>query len=87
MAEGLLPPPSNSVSDIMATAKAVFRLTLAKCLPLALFAGLCYGLPIMVMLARGKMPDGTDMVAVNVRCLDDVDFDALSFKKYDGKSR
>jgi hypothetical protein len=57
MAEGLLPPPSNSVSDIMATAKAVFRVTLAKCLPLALFAALLYGLPIMYMVARGKAPD------------------------------
>ena len=57
MAEGLLPPPSNSVSDIMATAKAVFRVTLAKCLPLALFAALLYGLPIMYMVAKGKAPD------------------------------
>ncbi len=57
MAEGLLPPPSTSVSDIMATAKAVFRVTLAKCLPLALFAALLYGLPIMYMVARGKPPD------------------------------
>jgi hypothetical protein len=57
MAEGLLPPPSSSVGDIMATAKAVFRVTLAKGLPLALFAALLYGLPIMYMLARGKAPD------------------------------
>lgn len=57
MAEGLLPPPSTSVSDIMATAKAVFRVTLAKCLPLALFAALFYGLPVMYMVSRGKPPD------------------------------
>lgn len=57
MAEGLLPPPSTSVSDIMTTAKGVFRLTLAKCLPLALFAALFYGLPVMALLARGKLPD------------------------------
>jgi len=57
MAEGLLPPPSTSVSDIMATAKALFRVSLAKCLPLALFAALLYGLPIMAMMARGKLPD------------------------------
>jgi len=36
--------------------------------------------------ARGKMPDGSPMVAVNVRCLDDVDLDALTIKKHDGKS-
>jgi hypothetical protein len=57
MAEGLLPPPSSGVGDIMATAKAVFRVTLAKGLPLALFAALLYGLPIMYMLAKGKSPD------------------------------
>ena len=36
--------------------------------------------------ARGKMPDGTPTVAVNVRCLDDADLDALTIQKYDGKS-
>ena len=37
--------------------------------------------------ARGKMPDGSPMVAVNVRCLDGVDLDALKVQKYDGRSR
>jgi len=37
--------------------------------------------------ARGKMPDGTPMVAVNVRCLEEVDLDALNVQKFDGKSR
>ncbi len=32
------------------------------------------------------MPDGTAMVAVNVRCLDDVDLDALKITQIDGRS-
>lgn len=36
--------------------------------------------------ARGKRPsDGADVVAVNARCLDDVDVDALELKKVDGR--
>ena len=35
--------------------------------------------------ARGKRPDGAEMVAVNARCLDDVDVDALKVKKVDGR--
>ena len=36
--------------------------------------------------ARGKRPsDGSDVVAINVRCLDDVDLDSLTMKKVDGK--
>lgn len=35
---------------------------------------------------RGKGPDGTDTVAINVRCLDGVDVDALTVQKVDGKS-
>ena len=34
---------------------------------------------------RGAMPDGTPIVAVNVRCLDDVDLAALPVKQFDGK--
>jgi hypothetical protein len=37
--------------------------------------------------ARGKAPDGKDMVAINVRCLDDVDVAALAPKPFDGRSR
>ena len=33
----------------------------------------------------GKAPNGTEMVAINVRCLDDVDLDSLKVKKIDGK--
>src|SRR5688500_6610008 len=36
--------------------------------------------------ARGSMPDGTAMVAVNVRCLDEVDISALTPKSFDGRS-
>jgi len=36
--------------------------------------------------ARGARRDGTKIVAVNVRCLDDVDVAALTVKAVDGKS-
>ena len=35
--------------------------------------------------AHGKGPGGAEMVAVNVRCLDDVDVDSLKVKKVDGR--
>jgi hypothetical protein len=35
--------------------------------------------------ARGKAPDGKEMVAINVRCLDDVDIAALKLTPFDGK--
>lgn len=35
---------------------------------------------------RGVAPDGTPTIAVNVRCLDGVDTDLLSPKKFDGRS-
>jgi hypothetical protein len=37
--------------------------------------------------ANGKRPDGQDMVAINVRCLDGVDVAALDAKPFDGRSR
>jgi hypothetical protein len=36
--------------------------------------------------ARGARPDGTPVVAVNVRCLDGVDAAALPVRSFDGKS-
>ncbi len=36
--------------------------------------------------ARGTGPDGREMVAINARCLDKVDIDALPVKKIDGRS-
>ena len=34
---------------------------------------------------RGKKPDGTPMVSINVRCLDDVDVGSLNVHHFDGK--
>ena len=36
--------------------------------------------------ARGVAPDGSEMVAINARCLDDLDLDTLTVKPVDGKS-
>ena len=36
--------------------------------------------------AEGKMPDGTPMAAINIRCLEDVDLDAVPVKHYDGRA-
>jgi hypothetical protein len=36
--------------------------------------------------ARGKMPDGTPMVAINARCLEGVEPEKLSVRHYDGRS-
>jgi hypothetical protein len=37
--------------------------------------------------ARGKMQDGSPMVAINVRCLQGVDVDKLNINKFDGASQ
>jgi hypothetical protein len=34
--------------------------------------------------ARGKAPDGSEMIAVNLRCLDGIDVASLPTKAYDG---
>ncbi|MGN6103687.1 MAG: GFA family protein [Kofleriaceae bacterium] len=36
--------------------------------------------------ARGTGPDGSEMIAINVRCLDDVDLSKVPTHAYDGKS-
>ncbi|MBD0414125.1 GFA family protein [Oryzicola mucosus] len=41
----------------------------------------------MESFARAAAPDGTEMVAVNVRCLEDVDVESLKPTPYDGRSR
>ena len=41
----------------------------------------------MESFARGAMPDGTKMVAVNVRCLEGVDIDSIKPQQVDGRSR
>lgn len=35
--------------------------------------------------ATGKKPDGTPMKAINIRCLDDINLDNVTIKKFDGK--
>lgn len=35
---------------------------------------------------RGAKPDGTPMIALNVRCLDEIDPDRIKINKFDGKS-
>jgi hypothetical protein len=37
--------------------------------------------------SRGASPDGTETVAINVRCLDGVDVSTLERIPYDGKNR
>lgn len=37
--------------------------------------------------ARGKMPDGSPAIAINVRCLEGVDLDALKTAPFDGRSK
>ncbi len=36
--------------------------------------------------ARGVKPDGTAMIALNVRCIDEIDPDAIAITHIDGKS-
>ena len=36
--------------------------------------------------SRGTGPDGSEMAAINVRCLDGVDLDALTITPFDGAS-
>jgi hypothetical protein len=36
--------------------------------------------------SRGQTPDGKEVVAINVRCLDDVDVASLKTTPFDGKS-
>jgi hypothetical protein len=37
--------------------------------------------------ARGSLPDGSPMAAINTRCLDEVDLQKLKVNQFDGKSR
>jgi hypothetical protein len=36
---------------------------------------------------RGRRPDGQEMIAINVRCLDNVDVSALKITPFDGRSK
>lgn len=40
----------------------------------------------ILSFARGKTPDGSDMVAVNLRCADDIDLNTLKIVDFDGAS-
>lgn len=40
----------------------------------------------VVSFAKGAAPDGSKMVAVNLRCIDNVDLSKLKIQEYDGKS-
>ena len=57
MPEPQLPSRSASVSELMDAATRIFRSTLAKCLPVALFAILFAALPNMYWLTTGKPMD------------------------------
>ena len=35
---------------------------------------------------RGTAPDGSMMVAINIRCIDDVDLESHSVRRFDGRS-
>ena len=39
------------------------------------------------VFARGKKPDGTDVVALNVACIDGIDLSKLKMTPIDGRSR
>lgn len=36
--------------------------------------------------AEGTMPDGKPMIAVNIRCLEDIDLDSVPVKHFDGRA-
>ncbi len=40
----------------------------------------------ILSFANGQMPDGTKMVAVNLRSVDNIDVDKLKINHYDGKN-
>jgi hypothetical protein len=51
------------------------------CAPHHLFCSTCG----VQSYAHGKKPDGTEKVAINVRCLDDVDAAAFKVRQVDGR--
>lgn len=40
----------------------------------------------ILSFGKGTGPDGTKMIAINVRCIDGVDLNKLKIQNYDGKS-
>jgi hypothetical protein len=57
MPQPKLPPLSAPVSDLLDAATAIFRVTLAKCMPVALFAMLVAALPDVYWMTTGKPMD------------------------------
>ena len=41
----------------------------------------------ILSFARGQAPDGTRMVALNVRCIEALDLDAIKIVPFDGASK
>lgn len=65
-------PPEIALSDYQFGKKTIHHLFCPSC--------------GVESFARGRTPDGRDMVAINVRCLDDVDMSALKPTPFDGRS-
>jgi hypothetical protein len=51
----------------------------------AIYHSFCKNCGIL-SFAKGAMPDGTKMVAINVRCLDGIDLSKIEIQPYDGRS-
>lgn len=47
-----------------------------------LFCGNCG----ILSFGKGSAPDGTKMIAVNIRCLDGIDLSRIQIHEYDGRS-
>lgn len=62
----------NSLTDYQFNKKIIHHL----------FCNVCGVAPF----GRGTGRDGSPMVAINVRCLDEIDPDTLTLQKYDGKN-
>lgn len=62
MTEPAAPTPGASVSQILETASRLFRVTVAKCLPLAMMAVLMAELPNLYWFARGHAPEKIEYV-------------------------
>lgn len=62
----------NSLSDYQFNKKTIHHLFCKNC--------------GIASFGKGSMPDGTKMVSINARCLDDVDVRVFPVMEYDGKN-
>lgn len=62
----------NSLSDYQFNKKIIHHLFCKNC--------------GVTSFATGKTPDGHEMRAINVRCLDEIEIDQLEIAKFDGRS-